>query len=139
VNRLIAVCACILLFQAASGQTPGRTLRQSIEGILSSGIWEGQAVKQLRRAGDAAAVAITKIISDKNLSNHEIETVLDMLDASFSDPTWVEVVPDREPRTALLVLRYLDCSTQDVALKRKVAETRKHILEEIAKPTNPGP
>jgi hypothetical protein len=138
-NRLIAVFACILLCQAGSGQTPGRTLRESIEGILSGGLWEGQAEKQMRRAGDATAVAITKIIADRNLDNHEIETVVDMLDGSFAEPTWVEVVSDRQPRTTLLLLRYLECSTQDTPLKRKIAETRKHLLEGIAKPTKPGP
>jgi hypothetical protein len=137
-NGLMSVCVWILLGQAVSGQTPERATRQSIEAILRSEMWDGHVTKELRRTGDSTAVQITKIISDKGLGNLEIETVLDMLDASFSDPSSIEAVPDREPRTTLFVLRYLDCSTQDAALKRKVAETRRHILEEISKPAEPG-
>ena len=41
--------------------------------------------------------------------------------------TFVEVVDDRQPRTALLLLRYFDLSTNDVALKKRIADAVKYV------------
>jgi hypothetical protein len=52
----------------------------------------------------------------------EIGTLLDIIDLSFVDPKFFKVSADRLPRTALFVLRYLDLSTQNAGIKKKIDE-----------------
>jgi len=88
---------------------------------------EGHDQKVIGELGDASAVLITKILSDRNLTSQTIDNVLVVLGGSFADPAHLAIASDREPRTALLLLRYLDISTSDVGLKRRIADTRKYI------------
>lgn len=96
---------------------------------------DGHAIKQMRRAGDSTAVALVKVLSDRELNNNQIEDAVYILNAAFSDPGWIENLSDREPKATLLVLRYLDLCTRDPALKAKIAEARKSIT---GQPTLPA-
>jgi hypothetical protein len=82
--------------------------------------------------GDAAAVAITKVVSDKDLSPEDIEIILLVVRMSFAAPRIVEIRPDRQPRTTLFLLKYLDGLGIPPDLKRKIAET-KRFVEQSAK------
>ena len=59
--------------------------------------------------------------------------MLDMLRSSFSEFGLIESAAEREPRTALFLLRHFDCVVYDAALKKRIADTRKFILEAFAK------
>jgi hypothetical protein len=93
----------------------------------------------MRRAGDSTAVALTRVLSDRELNNDQIEDAVYILNAAFSDVGWIENSADREPGTTLFVLRYLDLCTRDSGLKAKIADARRHITEVAAKPAKPGP
>ena len=131
-------CTCFALSQVAPGQTSNLTLEQIVGTMVFRGIWEGGGEKELQRGGDAAAVALTKVVCETNLDQTQMDIVLEILKSSFSKLSWVEAVPDRKPRTTLFVLRYSECSTQDPRLKEKIADTRRHILEQAAKAAKPG-
>ncbi len=124
--------ACLVLAQAASAQSVYST-EQIITNVLRTGIWEGQVDKRLRTEGDAAAVVLTKVIAGRDVSRGEVDTMLDMLLSSFSELGLIESAAEREPRTALFLLRYFDCVVYDAALKKKIADTRKSILAAFAK------
>lgn len=117
----------IALSGPACAQQSEHTLQQTIEAFLFGGFSDGWGDKQMRRAGDATAVALTKVISDHALDNSQVDDALYMLDMAFSDPGLIESPPDRDPKTTLFVLRYLDLSTHDAALKAKIEQTRKHV------------
>ena len=122
----LVICLTVILSALGNiqaGGDPERIIRR----IVDDGISEGHDQKVIGRLGDAGAVLITKILSDKNLTSKTIDNVLVALEGSFADPALVEVASDREPRTALLLLRYLDISTSDIGLKRRITDTRKHI------------
>ena len=122
----LVICLTIILSalgNAQAGGDPERIIRRIVDG----GISEGHDQKVIGPLGDASAVLITKILSDRNLTSQTIDNVLVVLEGSFADPTFVEITSDREPRTALLLLRYLDISTSDIGLKRRIADTRKYI------------
>jgi hypothetical protein len=127
-----AVCVCVALSNAALAQEPPRTLEQTIDTAVFGCCLEGWGVKQMRRAGDSAAVALTRVLTDRELSSNQIDTAAYILESAFSEPRLIEKAPDREPKTALFVLRYLDHSTLDTVLKGKIAEARTHILERAA-------
>jgi hypothetical protein len=137
-KTVVIVCTCIMLCEQAAigrtspvpagGDTP-LTLTQIIQRIMNGGLWEGQMDKQLQRAGDGAAVVISKVISDRSLSDVEIETVLDMLERSFAEPSWIQTPDDRQPRTTLLIVRYLQSITLSQGLRAKAATVRKNVLQ----------
>ena len=121
---LVIFFALILsTFGNAQAGDPERVIRR----IVDDGFLEGQDQKVIGPLGDASAVLITKILSDRDLTSQTINNVLVVLGRSFADPTFVAIASDRKPRTALLLLRYLDISTSDVGLKRRIADTRKYI------------
>jgi len=94
--------------------------------------------KQLRRLGDAAAVALTKVIGGRVLDQHDVEPLLLILELSFGDLRFVETTVDREPRTTLVLLNYLDSVTSDAALKQKIASTRAYVVGQYEKSQKQG-
>jgi hypothetical protein len=124
---------CLVVVLSTPGNTQaGSDAERIIRRIVDDGVSEGHDQKVIGRLGDASAVLTTKILSDKDLTSRNIDNVLVVLDGSFADPALVAIAGDREPRTALLLLRYLDISTSDIGLKRRIADTRKRILAHTA-------
>ncbi len=111
------------------------TPEELIKTAITSGGWDGHMQKQFGKMGDAAAVVVTKVVAERNLSATEIDSVLAILATSFADPALVEGAADREPRAALFVLRFLDLQAPDSGTKRKIADTRTYIREQFAKYT----
>jgi len=96
---------------------------------IYTGVWE----KQLNRYGDAAAVSVTKILRDKDIPAEEIDRILKIIYSAFAAPAIVEVKSDRQPRTTLLVLRYLDACAKEPELKKKIAATRGYVQDQYDK------
>jgi hypothetical protein len=130
-RRLLVVFALLLLSGSALCQT--LTPEQVIRRMLDTGILEGHDHKVIGPMGDAAAVAVTKVLAGRNVSAADIDTVLVILESSFADPRMVDSVSDREPRTALFVLRSLDSYTADPQLKQRISATRKRIVDRFKK------
>ncbi len=120
---LIAFC------QTGISPNPG----QVISRMIDTGTLEGQDSMVLGGMGDAAAVTVTKVLAGRILSTNEIDIVLIVLSRSFADPRGVAAVPDRKPRTTLFVLAYLDSSTKDPELKKRIAHTRKYVQDQYEK------
>ncbi|MGC2660686.1 MAG: hypothetical protein WA324_22245 [Bryobacteraceae bacterium] len=118
---------CIVLSGDALAQHREPTLQQIIEKFVFGGYIEGYGDKAMRRGGDSTSVALTKVLSSHVLNRDKIEDALYVLDMAFSNPSLIDNPPDRDPRTALFVLRYLDLSSQDPAVKAKIEETRRHV------------
>lgn len=106
-----------------------------IKTAITSGGWDGHMQKQFGKLGDAAAVTITKLVSERRLSTTEIDSVLAVLSVSFADPALVETPADREPRAALFLLRYLDLLAQDSGTKKKISDTRAYVQQQFAQYT----
>ncbi len=127
----LAICASLILSSIAYGQTvnsPEHVIRR----IVDSGVSEGFDQKVIGGMGDAGAVLVTKIIAGRVLTSRTIDNALVVIEESFADPTFVEVADDRQPRRALLLLRYLDLSTNDAELKKRIADTTKYVQDRYA-------
>jgi hypothetical protein len=111
-----------------AGNDPGQVVKQ----IIDTGLIQGWDRKVIFHLGDAGAVLVTKVLADRDLTSKTIGGALMVIEDSFADPRFVEAAADREPRAALLVLRYLDLSTNDAELKRHVVDTRKYIQDRYA-------
>src|SRR5574341_1706642 len=104
---LVAVVASAFLVCPLYSQVP-ITTAQVVRRIIESGALDGHDSKLLAGTGDAVAVAATKALGGRDLGPGEIDPVLAILGEAFAAPESVRNVPDREPRTALLLLRYFD-------------------------------
>lgn len=124
----LLVGICLALACSADGQQRSN-LEEAVRISLFEGVSEGQRVKEIQRAGDAAAVVITKIVAGKSLTESEKEIAVDLLQEAFSRLSWVTVSSDREPRTALFVLDALSCSSRNPALIKRAQQTKRAILE----------
>ena len=102
-------------------------MSRSSEGAYTS--WDQ---KELDKLGDAGAVALTKVVGEKDLNPNEIRQALLTLTLSFDAPRMIAIEADRRPRTALFVLKHLDHLTSDQDLKNRISEERVR-LEQMTK------
>jgi hypothetical protein len=108
------------------------TVRQALESI-AQGTYKSTDQKELGWLGDASAVALTKIIGGRALDGADIRSILMVVTMSYAAPSVVAAQSDREPRTTLFLLRSLDLSTADPALKRQIAATRVYVTDQYAR------
>jgi len=118
-SRTILLASFLCLAPLSTGQPQGTyTPEDVIRRMLYQGITDGHDAGAVGGTGDAAAVAITKVVGGGSLSPSQIDIVLAVLNMAFGDE-----IPgaDAEPRTALFVLRQLDLSTNDAQLRGRIA------------------
>ena len=92
----------------------------------------------LNRGGDAAAVAITKVVGGKDISSDEIVRILLLIHMSFEAPRIIENQSDRQPRTTLFILKYLSTLPASPELKKKIGETEQFVTQAVARSTLSG-
>jgi hypothetical protein len=128
----LATCVWLLLCGVAHGQA-GTDAEHVIRREIDTGLFDGHDTKVIGGVGDAAAVLVTKILGGRDLTTPDIDSVLIVFHDSFADPSFVNIAADREPRTALFVLKRFDSSTSDSALKERIEETREYVQQRYAK------
>lgn len=121
---LTALLAFVALSGVACGQTPTVATEDVIRRVITSGGYDGITDKLLSRMGDAVAVQITRIVAGNDLTDNEIDGALAAIHLAFSDPKLVPESSDRTPRATLFVLRYLNLSAHDPAVRARVEETK---------------
>ncbi len=127
----LVVILGLALSGAAYGQG-GNDPEPAVRRVINTGMIEGWDQKILIHLGDAGAVLATRVLADRNLTPKTIGSALVVLENSFAEPKLVEVTADREPRTSLLLLRYLELSTSDAESRKNIADTRKYIQDQYA-------
>jgi hypothetical protein len=110
------------------GNDPERVVRQ----VVNTGMIQGWDRTLLVHLGDAGAVLTTKVLAGGDLTPKTIGAALIVLENSFAEPKFVEIIADREPRTSLLLLRYLELSTSDAESRKNIADTRKYVQDRYA-------
>jgi hypothetical protein len=136
--RMLGLVLPVFLFlglavsQEATSPEAAEKAVQAAMSRASSGVYTSWDEKQLDKMGDAAAVALTKVVADKDLDPNEVRQALLILTLSFNAPRMIVIEADRSPRTALFVLKSLDSLVVDSDLKVRIRETRD--LLEKAKP-----
>ncbi len=103
---------------------------QAVQYLLTSDVIVSPIVKPVYRMGDAAAVTLTKILDEQELSAEQIDRVLGIIHMSFERPAIVQAVSDREPKTTLFVLRSLERAASDEHLKARIKEERNFVLSQ---------
>ena len=106
---------------------------ESVTHLMTSGMITGIEIKALSRTGDPAAAALTRYVADLSLDAAGMDRALMIVHTSFGSPAWVEHVADREPKATLQLLDYLDAQTRDAAVRKKIADERVFVLDQVAK------
>jgi|SRR5712664_1869462 len=137
-KTLLIMVVSLVSCGITDGQT-GNNPEAVIERMIDSGSFEGHDQKVIGPMGDAAAVALTKVLAGRTLRADQIDSSLLILNIAFADPSMVEIASDRKPRAALFVLQAFDHLVQEAALKQRIAETRKYIQEQFLKASQAHP
>jgi len=103
---------------------------RTLMGELSQGFITGFAEKPVSRLGDAASVALTKVLADKLPTAKDIENILLVVRLAFARPSNVVNAPDRQPKTTLVLLQYLEAQPVDARLKARIVDMGRFIVEE---------
>jgi hypothetical protein len=131
----VRITVIVILGLALSGAAYGQGVNnaeQRVRQVINTGMIEGWDQKLFVHLGDAGAVLATKVLADRVLTAKTIGSALAVVEDSFGDPKLVEVTADREPRTSLLLLRYLELSTSDAESRKNIADTRKYVQDRYA-------
>jgi hypothetical protein len=104
-----------------------------VAGLMTSRAITGFEIKAISRTGDAAGAALTRYVAGMVLDAAKIDRLLWIVHGSFGSPAWVEHVADRDPKATLPLLDYLDTQTRDAAVRKKIADERAFVLEQVAK------
>jgi len=129
----IAILSTLLLSTISWGQT-ATSPEEVITRIINSGLLEGHDQKVIGGMGDAAAVIVTKVVRDGKLTTSQVDSILIILNSAFGG---LEVGIEREPKTALFVLRCLESTTQDLGLLQRIDQTRNYIQSRPSAITKP--
>ena len=96
------------------------------------GSYNGIMVKALGRIGDATAVALTKILADKPISDADIPPILLVVRLSQGSLEGVEETTDRNPSTTLYLLHSLSQAAKDPKIVASVEETTAYVKSQRA-------
>jgi len=91
---------------------------------ISKGAYNAEDEKQVRRLGDAASVAFTKEIGNRQMKWTDIENFLFLVHEAFATPSTIQIPRDRKPKTSLFVLQTLNHLPLTDELKRSIADTK---------------
>jgi len=103
-----------------------------IERIIKTGMIDGHDAKVIGGMGDAGAVILAKVLSDRDLRPEDVGGGLWILADAFAGDRCLSLDSDRKPWAAFLLLRYFDLSTTDVEVKNQIADVRKGIERNCA-------
>ena len=126
--------ACVLLVGASTAICQVST-EENLENIVRAFLdqkpglilIESPMEGPLNRGGDAAAVAITKVVGARDISSDGITRILLLIHMSFEAPRIIENPSDRRPRTTLFILKYLSTLPASPELKKKIVETEQFV------------
>lgn len=127
VKNIALLAALFLMTRMCTSQTGVHfeDAEHAVRNMLAHpGGYTGSDIKNLSRLGDASAVAITKILRGDTVSPGQVNQILVILSLSFQAPKGIENPRDRDPRTTMFLLKYLECSTSDPTVRQRIANTR---------------
>jgi len=104
----------------------------------SEAIYSGIMRKQLMPMGDAAAVAITRVLAGKRPQSDTVDRVLLIIEFSFDSPEAIVNQADKKPKTALFVLASLDQQALSTEQRKRLGQLRTK-LEALASDPDHNP
>ncbi len=134
-RRLVMFVAILVACLAVFLVLPNSSSAQELDGIpehvvkaalnpRSEVIYSGIMRKQLMPMGDAAAVAITRVLAGKRLQPDTVDRVMLVIEFSFDSPEAIVNQADQTPKTALFVLTSFDQQTLSTEQRKRLSQLR---------------
>lgn len=134
-DRRSVMIIAILVACAVFSVLPNGSSAQELDGVpehvvkvalnpKSEAIYSGVMRKQLMPMGDAAAVAITRVLAGRRPQSDTVDRVFLVIEFSFDSPEAIVNQADRKPKTALFVLASLDQEALSTEQKKHLIELR---------------
>jgi hypothetical protein len=131
VRYIATLVACLVVLVVL----PCSSIAQELDGVpehvikaalnpKSEVIFSGIMRKQLMPMGDAAAVAITKVLAGRRPQPDAVDRVLLIIEFSFDSPEAILNQADQKPKTALFVLASLDQQALSTEQRKSLGQLR---------------
>jgi len=128
---IAALVACLVMLVVS----PSSSSAQDLDGIpehvvkaaldpKSEVIYSGIMRKQLVRMGDAAAVAITRVLAGERPQADTADRILLIIEFSFDSPEAIANQADQRPKSTLFVLASLDQQHLSVEQRKRLVVLR---------------
>jgi hypothetical protein len=89
--------------------------------------------KRLVLLGDRMSIAIVKILDEQDLKNPgNVSSFLPLIRTSFSNPQFVSIESDKEPKVTFLLLQYLRQNVEDAQVQQEIEQTIEFVREKTA-------
>jgi hypothetical protein len=128
---IAALIACLVMLVISTSSSSAQELDGIPEHVVkaalnlkSAVIYTGIMRKQLMRMGDAAAVAITRVLAGERPQADTVDRILLMIEFSFDSPEAIVDRADQQPKTALFVLASLDQQGLTIEQRRRLVQLR---------------
>jgi hypothetical protein len=134
IGFVTALVAVSILLVALPSSLSGQELDGIPEHVVkvalnpkSTVIYSGIMQKQLTPMGDAAAVAVTKVLAEGPPNAEIVDRILLVIEISFESPEAILNQADQKPKTALFVLRFLDQRTLGTEQRNRLLQLKKKL------------
>jgi hypothetical protein len=114
-QHIAVLVACLAIIVVSPRSSSAQELDGIPEHVIKAGlnpksevIYSGIMRKQLTRMGDAAAVAITRVLAGERPLPDTVDRILLIIESSFDSPEAMANQADQQPKTAPFVLASLD-------------------------------
>lgn len=130
----LALLVCSVLLVMFPGGSPAQELDGIPEHVVkvalnpkSTVVYSGVMRKQVAAMGDAAAVAITKVLGGERPQTDIVDRILFVIEISFESPEAIVSKADQKPRTALFVLASLEQQPLNPEQKKRLVHLTKKL------------
>jgi hypothetical protein len=136
----------ILLVMACSSFSSSRSPSQSEESdpysvhllqaamkTRSEGLFIGTLQKHMARMGDKVSIALLKHLSESELLDpNKVEEYLPIIQDSFSQPQFIEVEIDKQPKVTMFLLKYVRRGVLDSRVQQDIDNTIRFVEEKTS-------
>jgi hypothetical protein len=131
IAALVAFLSVLVILTSCS---PGQELDGIPEHVVKAAldpksdvIYSGVMRKQLTPMGDAAAVAVTKVLAGERPQADVVDRILLVIEISFESPQAILIQTDQKPKTAFFVLASLELQPLSTEQEKRLMQLRKKL------------
>jgi hypothetical protein len=128
---LLFVLFCGIAIAQNENENDARLRQETVQlafSEVSRGMYTSWSEKYLARLGDSAAPEIMKLLQQKKMTTKDAQTAVSLVNMSFATPRIIRNEANRQPRSTLSLLDYLDQNSADSTTKAKIRSTRERLL-----------
>jgi len=108
-------------------------LLQAAMKTRSEGLFIGTLQKHMARMGDKVSIALLKHLSESELLDpNKVEEYLPIIQDSFSQPQFIEVEIDKQPKVTMFLLKYVRRGILDSRVQQDIDNAIRFVEEKTS-------